>query len=449
MISVIILTCTISSFKSMLLKQWNILVVLVILFKLISALNCNNQSICLVEPGINPFTEQVIEVGRQYSNKSFTILLYAGNYNATNGTTMNFINFTNVTIRNHPDNTMSVNIMCPEFTDATHNGVGFEDSRDIQISGLNFMDCGPITSGLYFRYTNNVFISYSSFHHNSDNGIQIQYGNNINITGCHFYSNIGLQPDSISDFITGDTFTRGAGLGLVFEDQSNINVKINNCSFENNIAYKNAGYNSFAETRPYGFIPLGNGGGIYLGLHRVNKSYIAISNSSFTNNTAINQGGAIVMIPVDSNDNTLNISGCTFIRNKVLGYFLRSLNDTIEESTQSINNFIDKINIIFSRDYFDFKSISNLTFSTLSSSGGFGGAIAVSLFGSVEHNVLHVSDSYFRRNVAYSAGAIGFVVRDLLANVENGVDSNQAFIHKYASYSVTYVLFNYTVSIRT
>jgi len=53
------------------------------------------------------------------------------------------------------------------------------------------------------------------------------------------------------------------------------------------------------------------------------------------------------------------------------------------------------------------------------------------LFGFVERNVLLVSDSLFKENVAFSAGAVGFVVRDLLARIENGIDSNQAFIHKY------------------
>ena len=414
----------------MMLKQWNIVVILVTSFNLILAIDCNNQSICLVRPGINPFTAQVIEAGRQYSNKSFTVLLYAGDYNATAGNIMNFINFTNVTLKNHPDNIMPVNIMCPEFTTKIHNGVGFEYATNIEISGLNFLKCGPITSGLYFRLSRNIIINNSSFHHNIDNGIQMQYCDNIFITNCNFYSNIGLQPDSISDLITNDTFTRGAGLGLSFEDQSNISVKISGCNFTNNIAYKNSGYNPSIETRPYGFIPLGNGGGVYLNLHRVTNSYITISNCNFDNNTAIHQGGAIVMIPLNSHDNVLNISECTFVRNKVLGYFLRSLNDTVNKSTESIDRFVDKINMMFSLAHFDFDSLQNLTFSTLGSSGGFGGAIAVSLLGSVERNILLVSKSQFAANLAYFGGAVGFVVRDLLANVKDGIDSNQAFIHK-------------------
>lgn len=417
----------------MLLKHWNTIVLSIAIFKSIWALNCNNQSICLVKPGNDSFNKQVIEAAIHYHNASFTILVYAGDYNATTGTTMNFNNFTNVTIKKHPDNARPVNIMCPKFTNKTHNGIGFIFCRNIKISGLNFMNCGPITSGLYFLYTRDIDISNSSFHHHSDNGIQIQFGDNITITDCDFFFNIGLQPDSLSDIILQDTFTRGSGIGLVFENQSNVSVTIKGCNFKNNIAFKDVGYNSSAETRPYGFIPFGNGGGLYMNLYKVKNAYITVSNCNFYNNTAIHQGGAIVMIPLNSTDTKLNITGCKFIGNKVLGYFLRSLPIPDIKSNHSIDNFIDMIANTFSLKNFDFDSLNNLTFSKLASSGGFGGAIAVSLFGSVERNVLYISNSRFTGNLAFSAGAIGFIVRDLLGNVENGVDSNQAFVNKYAT----------------
>ena len=417
----------------MLHKHWNTIITLMAVFKLTVAFICSNQSVCLVKPKVDKtFNELIIEAGKCYSNTSFTILVYAGDYITTTETTKNFINFTNVTIKKHPDNnTMPVNIMCPEFTSTTHNGIGFQNCTDIEISGLNFMYCGPITSGLYFLYTNNIIINNSLFHHNSDNGIQIQYGNNITITNCHFYSNVGVQPDNLSDLISNDTFTRGAGLGLVFEYQSNVSVTINGCNFANNVAYKDAGYNPSVETRPFGAIPFGNGAGIYLSLYKVKNSYMTVSNCNFSNNLAIHQGGAIIMILLNSTSNVLNISGCTFIKNMVLGYFLRSIRYNITESSYSIKKFINAT-AIFGRENVNLDILKNLTYSKLSSSGGSGGAIAVSLFGYVERNVLLVSNSHFKDNVAFSAGAISFVVGDLLANVENGINSNQAFIHKYA-----------------
>ena len=421
----------------MLIKHWIIAVLIVTVFNLICALNCTGNRICYVKPGTGSFAEQVIEVGRHFSKISFTILAYAGNYNATNGSHMNFINFVNVTIKKHPDNSIPVNILCPGITVDDFNGIGFENSMDIKIFGINFMSCGVVTSGLFFKNTSNLVIRDSTFHHNTNNGIQLIFGNNFSIINCSFYSNIGLQPDHLSDLITRDVLRiRGVGLGMFFEDQKNINVTIKDCNFTNNIAYKPPNYNTTNETRPYGFIPFGNGGGIYLKLNRVNSSFINILNSSFNNNTAIHQGGAIVMIPVNSANNTLNIDGCSFVGNKVLGFLLRNLDITINDTDVStINNFINFINNIFSITKLNPDFLRSLTFDrlTMRPTGGSGGAIAVSLYGSVEHNVLHVSTSRFIENGAIVAGAIDFIVRDLLSQVEDGIDSNQAFINEYVA----------------
>ena len=295
------------------------------------------------------------------------------------------------------------------------------------------MGCGIVTSGLYFRDTVNVIVHDSTFHHNSDNGMQVVFGNNFSVINCSFYSNIGLQPDRLSDLITNDVLNiRGVGLGLFFEDQIDVRVTIEGCNFTSNIAYKPPDYNTTDETRPYGFIPFGNGGGFYLKLNRANNSLINISNSFFYNNTAIHQGGAIVMIPIDSINNTLNIFGCTFAGNKVLGFVLRNYNVTVNKTDAStIDSFIDKVNN-FSITKLNPDFLRNLRFNTLvmRPTGGSGGAIAVSLYGSVEYNTLRVSTSCFMENAAILAGAIDFVVRDLLSQVENGIDSNRAFINK-------------------
>ena len=417
----------------MLIKHWITATLTLSLLNVTCALNCTSYKVCYVQPGTESFAEQVIEASQKYFNKSFTILVYAGNYNATNGSLINFY-FRNVTIKKHPDNLMPVNIMCPEITFDSINGIGFVDSMNIEISGLNFMGCGVVTSGLYFRNTVNVIVRDSTFHHNSDNGLQIMLGNNFSVINCSFYSNIGLQPDNLSDLITNDVLRiRGVGLGIFFENQTDVRVTIEGCNFTNNIAYKPPDYHTTDETRPYGFIPFGNGGGFYLKLNKVNNSFINISNSSFRNNTAIHQGGAIVMIPIDSVNNTLNIFGCTFVGNKVLGFVLRNFNVIVNKTDAStIDNFIDEINKSFSIAKLNPDFLRNLSFDRLvmRPTGGSGGAIAVSLYGSVEYNTLNVSTSWFVENGAILAGAIDFVVRDLLSKVENGIDSNQAFIDK-------------------
>ena len=417
----------------MLIRHWNVAVLLLTLFNVICAQNCTDN-ICYVKPGTESFAEQVIQAGIKFSNRSFSILAYGGNYNATNGNYMNFINFTHVFIKRHPDSTMPVNIMCPgmgyivDLEDI--DGVGFENSTDIEISGLHFMRCGAVSAGLYFQNSFNIFIHDSVFHHNTDNGIQFLFGNNLSIINSSFYSNIGLQPDNLSDLITDDVIRiKGVGLGLFFENQNNISVRIEGCNFTSNIAYKAPNYNSTAETRPYDFIPFGNGGGIYLKLNRVNHSNISILNSNFSNNTAIHQGGAVVMIPVNSVNNTLNIFRCNFVGNKVLGFLLGSLNVTVTAS--NIDIFTDLVNHDFSITKLTKDNLKNLNFDKLRPLGGSGGAIAVTLFGSAKHNILRISNSCFIENGALIAGAIDFIVRDLRSELEDGVDSNQAFISKY------------------
>ena len=428
----------ISETMSLLIRQWNIVILVTVLtlFDVIYGQNCTD-SLCYVKPGAKSFAQQVIEAGKKYSNYSFTILAYAGNYNATSENFKNFFNFINVTIKKHPDNTMPVHIMCPSisFGPSDRNGIGFEYSANIEISGLHFMRCGINSAGLYFLRVINLIIHDSTFHHNSDNGILIVAGNNVSIFNCSFYKNIGLQPDHLSDLIINDALRiRGIGLGLFFKDQNNVSVTVKDCNFTNNIAYKTANYDPSVETRPYGFIPFGNGGGIYLKLNRVNHSNISILNSIFYNNTAIHQGGAIVMIPLNSSDNVLNIFGCKFVGNKVLGFLLATFNVTVNDTRASvIDNFINEVNKNFSIATLIFDTLRSLDFDKLRPSGGSGGAIAVSLFGSVDRNVLHVSDSQFIDNVAFLAGAINFIVRDLLSEVEGGVDSNQAFFTKYVN----------------
>ncbi|XP_065897681.1 uncharacterized protein [Dysidea avara] len=396
-----------------------------------SAPECITDLECIVRPGEKSFAEQVIEVALNKSNSSFTILAYPGDYNAIKANTsiMNFVNFENVLIKRYTDDGV-VNIMCREVTDTIFNGIGFEHSTNITLSGMSFSRCGIVTSGLFFFRTNNVHISDCSFHHNTDNGIQILSGSNFTIVNCCFYLNIGLQPDNTSDLIIDRfsyTFTRGVGLGVFVEDQCNVKIAITNCTFSSNIAYKTTDYDPSSDSRPYGFIPFGNGGAIYLRMNNVKNSNVSVSNCRFHNNTAIHQGGAIVMLPVNSTNNTLDISGCEFIGNKALGGPLRSRNETVNGT--DVDDFVNDINTNFSMTDFITKSLNGTTITDLPLSGGFGGAIAMGVYGTSMRNKLLVKDSHFSSNIAvFACGAVGLIVRDSLSDVQDGVDSNQATI---------------------
>jgi len=405
-----------------------ITVIVAFIFNFPCVLTFTNKN-CTATPGNQSFAEQIINCADTFDNRSFTVFMHSGIYNATNGSYMNFINFTNVTITIDPSDTMlDVSIMCPKIGDDIFSGVGFISSSSISIVGLTFMRCGPVTSALYIYNSSDILILDSTFHHNTDNGIQIILGNNITIKNCYFHSNVGIQPDPAFNLIsTNINSTGGVGLGLFFTDQSNIRVSIENCTFKDNIAYKPADYVSSEDTRPFGYTPFGNGGGVYLQINRVQSLYVSIFNCQFYENAAIHQGGGVVMISIDSNNNALNISDCLFAGNKALGNLLRSLDDNVTD----IDNFINGIKTHFNSLI---NIVNNLPVRFFAVAGGVGGAISVSLYGRAEHNKLYVRNSSFSHNFAAIAGTISFAVRDSFSNVKNGIDSNRAFIYKYAMF---------------
>ena len=249
-------------------------------------------------------------------------------YNATDKLAKNFINFENVAIMKHPNDTKPATKSCPEIiTDSRiFNSVGFENCLKIFISGLSFTHYSVTTSGLYFYNTIDLIITYCTFHSNLENGIQIVTGNNISLINCHFFNNLALHNDNSSRLIgmAYNNVRRGVGFGAYFIDQTDVTISVHNYTFTENLAYKNPSFDTSGDMRPYAFIPVGNGVGIDIQTSRVNNLYASITDCCFLNNAAINQGGGIVMIAVDSINNTLDVSTCEFIGNKALGYLLRS-----------------------------------------------------------------------------------------------------------------------------
>ena len=155
----------------------------------------------------------------------------------------------------------------------------------------------------------------------------------------------------------------------------------------------------------------------------LNYTYAQVTDCNFYKNTAIHQGGEIVITVVDSVNSTINVSASNFIGNKALGYFLRNFNGTVDFN--NIDSFIDDVNLNFA----NISAMLPNTSTDLYSSGGFGGAIAMSLYENAVYNELVVTDSYFVENLAIFAGSIGFIVRDSLSDVDSAF-LNRAIISK-------------------
>lgn len=384
----------------------------------------NNYGV--VRPEGKSFAEQVIDIANQYNNNSITIFVKPGSYDSTNGSHLNFINFTNIIITKDPNDSGTVDIICPpeNLTLAPFNAIGFNKGYNISISKLSFSRCGPRSAGIHISGVTNLEIFDSTFHHNTDNGLQMVSCNNIVVRNCYFHSSVGLQPDVNSNLFSTIIFdpSGGVGIGAYFRDQVNVRISVDNCTFENNIAYKRPNYNPDTEGRPYGFIPFGNGGGVYLQFNQVTNLSASISNTKFYNNSAIHQGGAIAMISLDSVNCLVDVFRCEFIGNRALGNFLRSRSETIIDF--DTDSFIQKIDQVFTT------IIDSITEFPLSG-GGIGSGISASLYGSSEFNELRVRNSKFADNWAVISGAIVLLIRSSLTMVENGVNTNNAIIKKY------------------
>ena len=393
--------------------------------------DCEKQSHCYtIRPDNGSFSDQVVDATSNHNNRSVTILVYSGNYSAKNESINNFIDFENITIIKHSNCTEPATVSCSK-SNHPHNGIGFENCHNIFISGLSFAHCGTTTSGLYFYNTTNLTINNSTFHSNLENGIQIVSGNNISISNCHFFNNIQLHNDTNSRLIgmSNGTVTGGCGLYLFFRNQNNITISVHNCTFTDNISYKITNFQVSNETRPYAFIPFGNGGGMNLQTMGVTNLYASVTRTRFSNNVAIHQGGGVVMISNSSANVTLNIFACEFVGNKALGHLLNTYNEMVNKS--NVETFIQKIITKFSDIDFITKLIQNASFSDVGLSGGLGGAIGVGLYGQAAFNRLVVRETKFFDNFGIITGAVGFVVRDALSEVEEGVDTNTAIFTKY------------------
>ena len=371
-----------------------------------------------------PISVQVIKLLEPRENNSFTICILPGVYNASNGTQLNFYNFSNIVFQKHPSYADDVTIRCPFYSShGDFNALGFFNSDNISICGIVFAECGPRTSALYFQTSRNVKIINSNFHHNKNSGLGIESVQNLTINSCTFSENVGLQLDNSSFLIQNPLYKYGgAGIGISLENISNSSVLIENCIFENNVAHKSLQSNN--DTRSYYYIPFGNGAGIYLRMRGVTNISINISNCQFYNNTALHQGGAIAVYILDSSYNLVKITNCTFIDNKAVGYLLSN------QTTDELDAYIAEVNANYNVETFDdfVKSMRSIPSQLISQTGGVGGSLLVALYGVSGFNRLCIKDSTFKRNLGIASGGFGYAVRESFSNVNSGLNSNEVLV---------------------
>ena len=430
----------------MLRMRWVIYTIL-LLELLVATTACPSDTCAIINSTEIPLATQVINMlkNRQQNNDSFTFYIWPGEYKSTNGTRSNFYGFTNITFQKDPNSSddKEVIIQCPYLSDdGDFNSLGFVNCIDISIIGLTFTGCGTKSFGSFFGNVNNLYVVNSFFRHNLNNGLGIRSGTNVSIINCTFENSVGLQDDSTGFLIqqSSDTYG-GSGLGISLQDTTNTSITVENCTFKNNIALKKIS-DGGNDSRPYNYIPFGNGGGIYINLNNVSRVTIRITNCSFYNNTALHQGGGIVTFVTASSDNVVEIVNSTFIGNKAIGYPLsnqtgRPIPDI--DSIDSIDSFVAKINNKFNARTFNVSirdALSGVPSETLQQKGGFGGAIAVNFFRESERNKIFVNGSTFKENLALGSAGIGIRMWVGLSRVSSGVNSNRAWISWYGCFQM-------------
>ena len=413
----------------MLRTQW--IVYIVLLGGLFAVtMTCPNDTCAVINSKETSLAKQVIDMLKERMNNSFTFYIHPGTYNATNGTQANFYYFSNITLQKDPRSSGEVIIQCPNFTDDNddYNSIGFNNCSEISIIGLTFTKCGQKSFGSYFENVSNVRIIDSTFHYNTNNGLGIRSCTDVNVINCTFENSVGLQNDYVKLLVQQVTnIYGGASLGIALQDIDDATITVENCTFRNNIALKSISSDG-NDTRPYNYIPFGNGGGIYIKLNSVTNARITIKNCHFCNNTALHQGGGIVTYMISSYNSTVEVVDSDFIGNKGIGY---PLFKRLNNSKSDFDKLIAEINSNFSTENFSVyirNALMGVSSETVLSTGGFGGALAVNIFRNCEYNQIFIRRCNFSKNVAIGAAGIGIFMRDSLSSSSNGINSNRAWI---------------------
>ena len=413
----------------MLRRKW-ILYILILTEALIATMACPSDTCAIINSTETSLAMQVIDLlkTKQQNNDSFTFYIWPGTYNATNGTQANFYNFSNIILQRDPKFSGEVIIQCPNLTDVgDHNSLGFNNCTDISIIGLTFTRCGTKSFGSFFENVNNLYVIDSIFRRNRNNGLGIRSGTNVSIINCTFENSVGLQNDSTEFLIQqgSDTYG-GAGLGISLQDTTNTSITVENCTFKNNVALKTISFEN--DSRPYYYIPFGNGGGMYIILNNVRDVTISITNCHFYNNTALHQGGGIVTYMTASYGNIVEIVDCKFIGNKAIGY---PLFNQIKRPISDYDKFIEEINSNFSIQNFLRDALLQVSLDIVLETGGFGAALTVNFLRDCEYNKILIKGSTFKKNLAIGAAGIGIFMRASLSNSSNGVNTNRVWISGY------------------
>lgn len=201
----------------------------------------------------------------------------------------------------------------------THEGKDTNDadkSRNIFFENLEFKNCGPDLAAVV-RIWNSVDIKFTNcvFRRNNRSGINA-FDSAVTIENCRFINNTPNVNSSPSQNYTAGVSSIGGGAGFIFENATNLSLKVRHSIFE----FNSAGGNHRMDVLPTFRIPHGLrgylGGGVFVAFTgKSQHCQVEIFNTTFSNNAAMSGGGIFLEQSNKALKNKYNITSSNFRAN--------------------------------------------------------------------------------------------------------------------------------------
>ena len=258
--------------------------------------------------------------GPKFSNSSLKIKIYPGEYELSNHS-IHFYESKNIVIEGSGTNNTIIrcgNAPLPTTTCFFEN-FAFFNSTNIWIRNITFDGCGPYPSAHYFFNSTNIILENNVYQRNSATAVIFYLSSPVYILSSHFKDNAVSNVSNefcltaFNGLFYRDNVTSTGGISI-FNENYTQNVLVVDSHFDNNIARNNSKDDD--NLIPSQLKRFGHGGGLSVRLVNSNNGSVCVMNSTFTNNIAEVEGGAITITIADSNCNNITLSDLTLNRNR-------------------------------------------------------------------------------------------------------------------------------------
>ena len=255
--------------------------------------------------------------GSRFNITSLKIKIYPGEYNLVNQSIF-FHESRNIVLEG--SETSNTVIQCgntpPPTNTCFFENIAFYNCVNIWIKNITFDGCGPDPSAHFIFNSTNIILENNVYQNNTAPAVIAYLSSPVYILNSHFKNNVvgnvsnQLCLTSSEGLFYRDNVTSTGGIS-VFGENHTQGVLVLDSHFDNNFARSNNESN---------FVPsqlkrFGHGGGLSVRLVNSSDGFVCVLNSSFNNNTAEVEGGAITFTVADSHNNNITLSNVTFNKN--------------------------------------------------------------------------------------------------------------------------------------